>query len=1477
MEVAESDLPYMIAVPWSRLERLESTGAVEAERFEALVAVHTGILQTLALYAVSSYVERGPRGRELDETLRSRLLGKPLSVGDWADLVDRVLEAYRKQPDRCAVPALVPFWFRASGKRTAEAESIASFVRIRNDWAHGKLSDEGRSGLFQRYRRELESSLRALSFLQGYELLVPLRAQAADEGRVHVDEAVSCRGTSLARRPIDVFMPAPIEVGEELVLVEAANDSVLRLFPLVLSELGTGGRDDLLVYERNRRANGSPGTIVRLDYVGVGTRAQVTVDRHSSAAFVLPLFAKRFAGWLTGAGGEKEELAQHDAVFRAMPELVEAAAKEIVGREELFQTIAAHTASARGQVLLLLGPPGLGKTTALAALSRRLDMIAAVHLASASGGRDDPRLIARSLLAQLSLRFRISRPIPDGYGEALKIFHETLAELGEGGERLAVVIDALDEIRPAPDGSPDVALIPDPVPPGVLFVVSSRPGDAARSILSRSSTEAIELTPLSEIDSLELAKKVAPEKDEETLKAACGLAEGNPLFLKAVLLLDEGGLPSRIEEAFSRALRRAPPGVDAERALLLLAIARFGLSRRDLARALQVSPYTAGKLLEALGPLLSVDGERFSPFHARFREWIGSELADRERLRAAHAQIADLLRSDLASGRVDALLHLPHHLEQADRYVEVLELIDSGLVRRIAAESASLEAAKDALAFGVRAAGLDLVRAAAYGLTAALVVRGLRSFARAGVIAALARHGDLRVASAIARSVSDPDDRDRALAATAIAVVEIDPDLARRLAEEVRNPARRKEAQRAVAEWKPFAIDNEETAPVLERPEEEAARLAAQALAMSPGEEIELVLRAARAALETTDRSLRVRTLVQAAAGLEGEAARALAERAAGEAMRERSVEVRAPLIADAARVLARFDAARASVLCDAVPRGPARIRALLSATLVDRALAEAGEMPAGPERDGAFADIVEEIAARDPARALSVAKTLKDVRAADRAHLAIVVQAKREDAASAIADPGLRAWALAILGRFDEAESVLASISGREALAAAHERIASAALERNDAPRARRHRKEAEEVRDQISDATQKAAALREAAALSVNDERHALAALDEAVQHDSSYDARLDATLRRARILLARPSGENVRQAIASSASAVDVFADLYPDYVGALSESFGKDLQHVVLAAIDALAFAEEAAGTILAAGLRIDPGESEAKTAPRLQPQDAHAIATRKWLGPVRRTAAPKPEIDRLERQLKEGSASKISVDRLVELHLARGNREGAVNALLEWAARSVGDSVADAQIAVLRALEIDPLSLDPTLAGVARKLREDGTLRGEELRELLAPYGPIHEGRDTLLDVPLARARAAPAAQPAPRMTRDDDTAEIPPPVGGAAFSPKAPGAPPAAAKAAFNEPPEELESSVDHTVLNLPAPAQDFESEVTASSSYTKTAGPSRDVTRPIVLPSAAEKKRQSSVMPAVIVFVLAALIALVWFFFLRS
>jgi NACHT domain len=131
--------------------------------------------------------------------------------------------------------------------------------------------------------------------------------------------------------------------------------------------------------------------------------------------------------------------------------------------------------------LFIHGPPGQGKTSFCADLIRRHGSLH--HFVGISGGRDDMRLILRSLLSQIVASLQIKPRIPETLPELSKLWNEMILLSGRRAKTL-VVIDGLDEL---PDEQVDNLrfLLQERLPQGVFFAVALRQGRLLEALRTR--------------------------------------------------------------------------------------------------------------------------------------------------------------------------------------------------------------------------------------------------------------------------------------------------------------------------------------------------------------------------------------------------------------------------------------------------------------------------------------------------------------------------------------------------------------------------------------------------------------------------------------------------------------------------------------------------------------------------------------------------------------------------------------------------------------------------------------------------------------------------------------------------------------------------------------------------------------------------------------------------------------------------------
>lgn len=1279
-----TDYPYPVAVALDALQRVERGGDIES-RFNALLGVQEGVVRTLAILALTSYVDHGPQSASVDMLLQRRFLAKGLKASDWGDLLHQLVRPLRSSPDRCALPELVRYWIKATGRLTPHAQALSRIATVRAKWESRKLGLSEADRAYGEFRPQVDAALEELGFLRRLGFYVPLGGTPLDRGHLHVQNAIACVGTELKRVDVDLVVETPVRMGREVVLQRHGQRAeVLRLYPLMLPVVGAGTAEhELYLYDKNRRANYARSIVTRLDYVGARRGDGLTVDRRSTQVAACNAFMARIGRWITdNPEVEEVEPVADDAVFAetASP------GPPFVGRK---QTVAALKAGVEdgGPLFVIVGESGSGRT----ALARHLvDTLAptASHCVDPSLGRDEPRLIARSLLAQLLRRHGRFGGLPETYAEATAELHRRARDVAAKGEPVVIVLDDLDRMHSVTTPGASLGIVPSEPASGVTWIVTCEPGEVADALSSRSGARRIELPEMAEPELLLLVDGDRTLLDTAHREVACAAAQGTPLAARA-LSMGGGAIATEIGDAFSSRASKVHgrvPGVDGELLCTYLAASVAGLDATDVARLFDVSPPTAAAALAALGPMVIWEGQRARLFHPKATEWA---LAQRGSTGhgAIHERLGALLSKEEGATRFDALIHMLAHFEGSGQTGRLLDVLEGDFLRTKLTVLGSPESIRADLALGVVHAGSDLVRASRLALTAALLTRSAEYLGSERVLAALSRHGDPRTAAALARTIREPVERAKALCGVAEQAVEHDADYAAGLAREAGDP-----------------VQVRQSGPTSQS---RAAKLAREALSARPGTTRPTVQKAVAAALEDSGRELRIRALVAAASGLRPERVMALTRRALAEIQAEPSEDVQGQLLACVVAALRRVSPEDAVQAAELLPKGRHRVSALLAAGQLVRAESEARGIRDSDEREAALCAVMVELVDSDPVRAMAGARQLRkgpereqilvDLARALSGELAV-------EAAGLVEAPAQRAAALAAAGSWDASAAVVDSCSDAADAALAAHLIAVAAEDAGKGVLSQTLRRRAEAHAEQLPPEGRVDLLYRVADRLGDEAGELSLQLVAEAKQLDRSPSAARRAAVARAKILVAHPSGNNVAEAMRLTAGFGDEYADLHLEIVHAMSRCFGARFPDAVEACAEAVFQAERQVMDLLTARLTAGSrrrGNPPAAAGPGLSPNIASVLATEPW-EPLDTLAGHQDfPFEELE-VFPDAELSDDEVRALLAQYSANGNDEAAVGVLIDWArALSRRGDPAAANQALQEAASIDPL--DPRLA------------------------------------------------------------------------------------------------------------------------------------------------------------------------------
>jgi WD40 repeat protein len=695
--------PYPIATPYRALTEQESATAA----FGCLLDTFESLVHFLATVAVSAYL-RGPARPDCDRQLLERLAKEGWSVGDlWALLRDTVRSAVEGLP----YAELPGYLFTSAGAPTASARVLESFVTLRNRvWGHGTGRDEAFfAGLLPANRARLDAELARCGWLASWDLVRPV---TIEEG--HVTRADLLRGErrlkgrpfSLPLQPADLD-PETSDVHAErsLLLVSGDRQRYLPLFPLALFHFQLRCQGVYFLQRPQWKREAGRRRLRKAGYVayesglethdeGPGEPAARALERHvgqlearlGAAALPLP---------------EAAPAADPDCQLPEVRQELEFHRRTFAGRDDVLRRVAAWLEAPEGAgYVVLLGPPGQGKSALLAEVARRAGPTL-VHMIKS---HRNPLKFLPALVSQAA-DLAGARFGADAYAGDLDDLRNALVRALEAVRdkhgRSVLVLDALDELDARHER---LAFLPEVLPAGVRAVLSCRPDiplvQALRARLRR--LEEWPLRPLSHDDlwpvlRRRLQAELSAEADVEPLlervtalvdwPALFDRLQGNPLFLQRALdqavhaaragsAVRPDAFPATLEALFGAiyneiaekdgTVYRRPEGRLKARLLHFFCLAREPLGFEALCGLLAAdgTPLSLeecrDRVWEMSPYLLEPAGQRFKPWHQGLADFVRSHVLGKEGCRQTEAVFAAWLRQPGAG--LYALRHQVRHL-----------------------------------------------------------------------------------------------------------------------------------------------------------------------------------------------------------------------------------------------------------------------------------------------------------------------------------------------------------------------------------------------------------------------------------------------------------------------------------------------------------------------------------------------------------------------------------------------------------------------------------------------------------------------------------------------------------------------------------------------------------------------------------------------------------------------------------------------
>jgi hypothetical protein len=375
-------------------------------------------------------------------------------------------------------------------------------------------------------------------------------------------------------------------------------------------------------------------------------------------------------------------------VPEAISAIVAEKTRDFVGREYVFEAIDAFLNENSSGYFTIEGDPGIGKSAILARFVQLTGCIA--HFNVRAQGIITARQFLESVCTQLIARFGLSYPIlPPEATESGAFLARLVSEASvqlEGGERLVIAVDALDEVdRGAQPGN--ILFLPPDLPDGVYFVLTRRQLPLPFNVhVAQGLLDLMQYRDQGRRDARDYVRKLGETRPklrgwiagqgfdlDDFVVRVVELSEGNFMYLRYVLPEIEKGLYAALEidhlpvglkgyyEDHWRRMGMADrplPRVKI-RIVYVLAEARRAVSRRLVARLasdeeIRVDELAVQEVLDEWDEFLREQKEDgvtlYSVYHASFQDFLHRQdivQAAGVTLKDINALIADSLWQDL--------------------------------------------------------------------------------------------------------------------------------------------------------------------------------------------------------------------------------------------------------------------------------------------------------------------------------------------------------------------------------------------------------------------------------------------------------------------------------------------------------------------------------------------------------------------------------------------------------------------------------------------------------------------------------------------------------------------------------------------------------------------------------------------------------------------------------------------------------------
>ena len=405
---------------------------------------------------------------------------------------------------------------------------------------------------------------------------------------------------------------------------------------------------------------------------------------------------------------------------------IESHLRHFVGREEDLAGVRSliRQKLTTGGYITITGPAGQGKSSLIAKLIHDAGQDAVAHHfipVNPSPGHQVELLC--NLLARLILKHRLSetyladRQLPT-LRSALK---HVLGEIAAKGTSEVIYLDGLDQIKSELDGKRDLSFLPEDVPPGIVFVLATRPNDALQPLRVLKFLDEYELPLLKRSDFDLLLEQCATPLLPSVADRLYDATGGNALYLD--LVVEElqkqrtvgpeavlQGIKQAPHHLFSFALERLKEPWNEWREVIkpvlgVLLIAKEPLGLRQMHHILGIEEELLQNGVKRLGGLITREKMplRYSLYHQELQDYLREDPQDSDKEptfpvyeeRKLHEKIAQWCeQGELSTIWVNvhdrweqrrrdyARRYYVVHLYEAQQWQKVLQVLNEGIYGR---------------------------------------------------------------------------------------------------------------------------------------------------------------------------------------------------------------------------------------------------------------------------------------------------------------------------------------------------------------------------------------------------------------------------------------------------------------------------------------------------------------------------------------------------------------------------------------------------------------------------------------------------------------------------------------------------------------------------------------------------------------------------------------------------------------------------